>query len=212
MQFTRVALEAPQGKLAELAAFYERFGSTALVFEEAAGSPFYHFAFLVPGDRFDAALRWAQGNVEVLPDTETGEPVFDFDNWNARAFYFHDPAGNIVELIAHHGWCKSGAQGEFDPAELLGVSELGLIGDGDEIAAALGRLGLALWDGALAPGGLAFFGERARVLIVAEPGRGWLPTGRPAESHPVDVVIAGLPAGEAVAGPHRIRCVPLGDT
>ena len=34
---------------------------------------------------------------------ETGELVFDFTNWDARAFYFHDPAGSIVELIAHRG-------------------------------------------------------------------------------------------------------------
>jgi len=30
-----------------------------------------------------------------------GSGVFDFENWDARAVYFLDPAGSIVELIAH---------------------------------------------------------------------------------------------------------------
>ena len=55
--------------------------------------PYYHFALLVPGDRFDAALAWARDRVELLPDRETGEVVFDFANWDAMAIYFHDPGG-----------------------------------------------------------------------------------------------------------------------
>ena len=78
-------------------------GETMLELRAAAGSPFYHFALLVPGDRFDAALEWAREHVELLPDTETGEAVFDFTHWDANAVYFHDPAGSIVELIAHRG-------------------------------------------------------------------------------------------------------------
>jgi catechol 2,3-dioxygenase-like lactoylglutathione lyase family enzyme len=220
MHFARIALQAPNWKLAELVAFYEtqlaiktdgeqghlRIGTTALVFEGTAESPFYHFAFLVPGDRFDAALQWAQTRVELLPDSESGEVLFDFDTWGARAFYFHDPAGNIVELIAHSGFGEGGASGAFDPSELLGLSEIGLIGDSDEIADGLRKIGLRLWDGVLSPGHLAFFGERAKALIVASPGRGWLPTGRPAETHPVDVVITDMPAGEIAVGAHRIRC------
>ena len=222
MDFARVTLQAPNGRLAELTAFYAtqlaavtaseqgelRIGATVLVFADAPGDPFYHFAFLVPGDRFDAAMQWAQPHVDLLPDAESGDVVVEFDNWDARAFYFHDPVGNIVEMIAHNGLCESGATGAFDPSELLGVSEIGLIGNSDEIAASLERIGLRLCDGALLPGRLAFFGERAKTLIVASPGRGWLPTGRPAEVHPIDVVITGKPAGAVVVGPHRIQCLP----
>ena len=64
--------------------------------------PFHHFALLVPGDRFDAARAWLGERVEPLA-RDDGETVFPFDFWDARAAYFHDPAGNIVELIAHAG-------------------------------------------------------------------------------------------------------------
>ncbi len=191
-----------------MTAFYRDFGETELVFAGTPGNPFYHFAFLIPGNRFDAALTWAQAQLDLLPDRETGELVYDFDNWNARAFYFHDPADNIVELIAHNGVGESGASGAFEPSELLGLSEVGLIGNSAEIAGGLETVGIELWDGVVSPGGLAFLGERARTLIVAEPGRGWLPTGRSAEPHPVDVLITGLPDAEIVVGGHRIRCRP----
>jgi hypothetical protein len=169
-----------------------RVGETTLRFEPADGEPFYHFALLVPGDRFDAALGWADQRVELLGD------VFDFEAWDARAFYFHDPAGNIVELIAHHGLEENGRPGPFAGEELVGFSEQGIVGDRRFLLGRLEALGLDLWDGSVTePDGLAFVGERGRTLILAPPGRGWLPTSRQAEWHPVEVVIAG--------GPVRLR-------
>ena len=104
-------------------------GETVLEYRPADGAPFYHFALLVPGDRFEAALAWACDRVELLPDSETGDVVFDFTNWDAKAVYFHDPAGSIVELIAHRGVGERGRSGAFEAAELLGLSEVGLVCD-----------------------------------------------------------------------------------
>src|SRR6478609_2138490 len=149
--FVHLRLAAPAALLPELARFYGdlldqsagateggtvavRVGETALELRATAGSPFYHFAFLVPGDRFDAALAWARDHVELLEDAETGEEVFDFTNWDATAVYFHDPAGSIVELIAHHGVGESGATGVFSPDELVGLSEVGLVCDPPSLA------------------------------------------------------------------------------
>ncbi len=124
-------------------------GETVLDYLAAGGgSPFYHFALLVPGDRFEAALAWADDRVELLPDPETGDLVFDFTNWDAKAAYFHDPAGSIVELIAHGGIGERGASGAFAAAELLGLSEVGIVCDPPAAAEELRReLGLELWDG-----------------------------------------------------------------
>ena len=175
----------------------------------AAGSPFYHFAFLVPGDRFDAALAWARDRVELLPDTETGEPVFDFTNWDAKAVYFHDPAGSIVELIAHRGIGEAGAPAPFAPAELLGLSEIGLVCDPPSLAEALEReLGLEVWDGTVeGEGRLAFVGEKARTLILCRAGRPWLPTGRPAEAHPVEVTLSGASRREPCLSTTGAACL-----
>jgi hypothetical protein len=159
-------------------------GETRLRFRVEEGGAFYHFALLVPGDRFDASLAWARERVEVLGD------VFDFDNWDALAFYFHDPAGNIVELIAHHGLEENGRDGPFAAEELVGLSELGLVGDRSALLADLEDRGLELWSGSIdEPDALGFVGEKGRTLILARPGRGWLPTGRPAEPHPVEFLL-----------------------
>jgi hypothetical protein len=73
------------------------------------------------------------------------------------------------------------------------VCELGLVvPDKPEAAQALGQLGIGLWDGTLElPDRLAFMGGRDGVLILSPPGRGWMPTGRPAELHPASVVVGG---------------------
>jgi hypothetical protein len=220
MDFLRVRLLAPLDGFERLVDFYAGLGidqagksafavgTTGLEFASSQGEPFYHFALLVPGDRFGAALDWARERVELLPDPETGDVVFDFPAWEAKALYFHDPAGTIVELIAHGGIGEAGAEGPFSSSELLGFSELGLVGpDTRAMAGELGRLGLELWDGTLdEPGRLAFVGERGRTLILTPEGRGWLPTGRPAEPHAAEAVLSGPPEGElrlAGAG-HRI--------
>jgi D-alanyl-D-alanine carboxypeptidase len=224
LDFREVRLDAPAGALPALADSYG--GRLGLEVEQAEGSiamsigrarlefrastrePFYHFALLAPGNRFAAALAWAEARTDLLPDPETGDAVFDFTNWDAQACYFHDPAGNIVELIAHRGLGETDVTGPFAAQELLGFSELGLVGDPPQIARRLGELGLELWDGTLdEPGRLAFVGEKARTLILSPAGRGWLPTGRAAEAHPVDVVLSGARAGDVALedGRQRVR-------
>jgi len=147
---------------------------------------------------------------ELLPDAETGRTTFDFTFWNAEACYVHDPCGNIVELIAHHELPEeSPGDGGFDGRELIGVCELGAPGpDVPAMAQDLGSLGIELWDGTVdEPGRLAFMGGRDGVLILAPLGRAWLPTGRPAEPHPVGALIAGEREGEVVlpGTRHRVR-------
>jgi len=211
MRFLHVRLHVPRDSVAALRDFYEtslglevdadlrvRVGETVLELRRAGGRPFYHFALLVPGDRFDAALQWANARVELLPDPESGDVVFESETWRSRACYFHDPAENIVELIAHAGIGEHGAEGDFAAAELLGLSELGIVGDRRAAAGTLAELGIEIWDGTLdGENGLAFAGEPARTLILAPAARPWVPTGRPAEPHPVDAVVAGARLGTA---------------
>lgn len=192
MRFSAVTLAGP----AELPAFYRdvldlpldgdavRIGETSLRFEPGDDGAFYHFALLVPGDRFDAALAWASERVE-LPGG-----VFESEEWDSRAVYFDDPAGNVVELIAHHGLEENTRTGPFTAEEIVGFSELGLVGDRRAFLRQLEAIGLALFRGTVVePDRLAFVGERGRTFILSPPGRGWMPNDRPAEPHPVEAMI-----------------------
>jgi len=185
MRFVEVTLAAPAGLVSDLERFYDGLtGETTLLFVAGEGEPFYHFALLVPGDRFDAANTWADKQFALVGG------VFDFENWDARAVYFLDPAGNIVELIAHRGLEENGRDGPFAADELVGFSELGIVGNTPSLLRRLETEGLELWSGTIDEvDRLAFVGEKGRTLILAPPGRGWLPTDRPAEPHRVDYVL-----------------------
>jgi catechol 2,3-dioxygenase-like lactoylglutathione lyase family enzyme len=227
MEIREVHLEAPAGCMEELGSFYANLlglvkvaggdtavavGTSRLCWQAADGArePFYHFALLVPGHRFGAAREWLSKRVDLLP--HNGEPVVTFEAWNALAVYFHDPAGSIVELIAHLDIEGTGPRtGSFHGSELLGVSEIGLVLQ-DKRAAATAlqkQVGVAVWpatsDLALDdPDDLAFVGRKAHTLILAPPGRGWLPTARPAEAHPVAVVLAGTGSSGCVSLPGEV--------
>jgi hypothetical protein len=228
MQFLSVRLHADEESHRELERFYSRqldleartspatwlafkAGPTLIEFAPVSdGQPFYHFALRVPRNRFAAARDWLAESAELLPDPDSGETEFDFDNWNAVACYAHDPCGNIVELIAHRELPEeTPEEPPFSAAEILGVCEMGVVGtDVRAMAGALEQLGIGLWDGTIdEPGRLAFMGDRDGVLILTPEGRGWLPTGRPAEVHTVEAVIAGVRDAEvALPGtPHRVR-------
>jgi catechol 2,3-dioxygenase-like lactoylglutathione lyase family enzyme len=216
LRIARAELAVAAAQLDAVAAFYEQtlgfavkrrdgrvvvpVGADALelVTTGDGTDPFHHFALLVPGDRFDAARAWLGERAETLA-RDDGGTVFPFDFWDARAVYFHDPAGNIVELIAHAGTAEgSGVAGGFSAVELAGLSEIGIVVDDPAAAVAALELdlGLEFWSGDAAQ--LAFVGAKAHTLILAPPGRGWLPTGRPAEPHAATVTVTGGTRGAVV--------------
>lgn len=227
-----VRLDAPRESFSALTDFYRdglglealerspsllavRVGATRLDFRAArpGALPFYHFAILVPGNRFTAARDWVGERADLLPDPETGETTFDFDNWDALACYCHDPAGNIVELIAVRGLSATGSPDElFDSRDLLAVAEIGLVGpDTAAIAETLAReAGIRVWDGTVDESGrLAFAGELGSTVILSPTGRGWLPTGRPAEVHSIEIVFTGDRDADVQVPqlPYRVRVV-----
>ena len=215
MKILRARLQTAADSLDALARFYGglpfRAAYTVVEFEPFVGArPFYHFALRVPRNRFDAAREWLATRADLLPDRETGETIFEFDFWNAQACYALDPGDNIVELIAHRELPdESAVEGPFDACEFLGVCEVGLVGpDRRAMAAVLEPLGIERWSGTLdEPGGLAFMGGRDGVLILSAPDRGWIPTGRKAETWRVEVTVSGAREATAEVFGHRVTIV-----
>jgi hypothetical protein len=233
MDLVDVRLDAPQAAAPELRSFYlddlglagvetggedllgVHVGTSVLRFSAApaGAAPFYHFAFLVPGNRFDAARAWLGARTRLLPEPNTRDTDFDFRNWDAHACYCLDPVGNIVELIAHRGLFEASAEGSFSGRELVSFSEVGLVvSDKKESAAVLAaERDLRVWDGDMDdPDRLVFVGQRGRTMILCPPGRGWLPTGRAAEMHRVEVVVTGSRDGatQLSGTPHRLIVRP----
>ncbi|MBI5706898.1 MAG: glyoxalase/bleomycin resistance/dioxygenase family protein [Armatimonadetes bacterium] len=163
-------------------------GDTELTFHgQSEGPPAtYHLAFDIPCNQIASALDWVQERTEVL--ATSGVKLHSFASWNAEAFYFKDPAGNILECIARHG-LDNARPGEFDSAGLLYVSELGV--PVLDVSAALTQLraaGLPVYGSPAAD--FAAVGEAGALAIVVSDGREWFGScGRKAEMHPANAVL-----------------------
>lgn len=159
--------------------------------------PFHHFALLVGAERFAAAAEWLSGAADLLTAAGETDPIFVFGAWDARACYARDPAGNVLELIAHHCSGAEDRPGRFSAGELRGISEVGLVlADRPAAVRDLAAAGLPMWDGQLEQQrGPVFVGRQAHTLVLSPPDRTWLPTDSPAGRYACSVVIR---AGERV--------------
>ena len=191
MRIAEVTLPASDPEA--LAAFHADFPSATELRFEPGPDVCCHWALNVPPRRFEEAVRHAAERVELL------EEDVPFPNWRARAAYFYDPAGNIVELIAR----------ERAPGRdlVLEVSEVGL--PVDDVGAAVdfleSELGLPHFSGDRRD--FSAVGDDRVLFIVVPAGRPWLFTDRPASAHPIAVTLrADHDADVRVPGSgHRVR-------
>ena len=162
-----------------------RAGSTQLMFqasEEPDGRPFYHFAFDIPRNQIEQATAWLESKVELLE--RDGQRQIPFEDWNATGIYCHDPSGSIVELIARHN-LGNDAEGDFRPdSSILRVSEIGW--PVPDVESPGQDFQLPAWRDY---GKFRALGSETGLILIVATGRGWLPTNRPAEAHPVSLVL-----------------------
>jgi hypothetical protein len=152
-------------------------------------SPFYHIAFSIPNNKLQEAFDWVASRTSILPYS-TDEIIADFTGWNAKAFYFHDYQGNILEFITHYDLHTNEAN-RFSSASVEGITEAGVVVD--DVAAACEKINKEydipyFYKGPFMKD-FAVMGDSEGLLIVSKTARGWLPTQRPAEKFPVTVKI-----------------------
>lgn len=167
-------------------AFTVQTGESRLAFLRTQGleEPFYHFAFNIPENQIEDAARWVQERTPLISREE--QTIFHLESWNSQAIYFHDPAGNIVELIARHH-LRNASTSPFSVNSILSISEIGVVVENVQLfSEQLQReLNLSLWKGNNED--FAAVGDEEGLFIVVQAGRPWFPTDRPAESFPVSV-------------------------
>ncbi|MEP7253517.1 MAG: hypothetical protein ABI683_14095 [Ginsengibacter sp.] len=126
-QYYREVLELPV-KQVDVETISIVIGNSEIVFSKANSNekPFYHFAFNIPGNKFEEALKWVQLRSQLLWLDDYKSYVADFKNWNAKSFYFTDPCGNILEFIARFD-LQDDVKETFSSKHLRNVSEIGLV-------------------------------------------------------------------------------------
>ncbi len=166
--------------------FTLQLGRSQLTFEERKESKPYHFAFNIPSYQEVEAWRWLQERVPILKDEEA--PIVDFPNWNAKAIYFYDADGNIVELIARRD-LNYPSTTSFSVDSILEISEIGVPTDDVEPHYDFlhQNLGAAIYSGSF--GRFCAVGEEtALFILVNHQLKKWFPTNETA--YPMDFKIS----------------------
>lgn len=103
-------------------------GNTSLYFGETQEieNPVYHFAFNIPSNKFEEAFKLMKNKVDILWLEDYKSYMADFTKWNAKSFYFEDPAGNILEMISRFD-LNDLSNEPFSSRQIRNISEMGLV-------------------------------------------------------------------------------------
>lgn len=169
-------------------------GETVLSFHRShAQKPQYHFAFNIPCNKVDEAAAWMKGKAALL-DVEPGEPVADFSNWNARAFYFLDNNENILEFIARNDLQNTSGE-PFNSSSILSVSEIGIVSDDvtRQCQELIESYGVSYFAKQPPLPRFAALGDDNGLFIVVPHDREWYPTNIRSGKHwmKVHIVVRG---------------------
>ncbi len=165
-------------------------GRSVLAFRQAPAGwqGAYHFAFNIPENRFAEAKTWLASRTPLLRDAN-GSDTFRFDDWNAHALYFSDPAGNIAELIARHDLPNASAA-PFDSRALQSVSEIGIVAEDVPSFVEQARAAMHVEVYRSRSDNFTAVGDEEGLFVVVKRGRAWFPdTGIPAEALPIVAVV-----------------------
>jgi catechol-2,3-dioxygenase len=156
-------------------------GETKLIFEEAPKNenPFYHFAFNVPSNKFVQAYEWTKQKVELLWLKDYDGFIADFANWHAQSFYFKDPAGNILEMIARFD-LNDNVEEDFSSMQIGNVSEMGIVfplsSFDEDIDALMKKYSLNYFDKQPPLAHFRAIGNDEGLFIVVPENRVWFAT------------------------------------
>jgi catechol 2,3-dioxygenase-like lactoylglutathione lyase family enzyme len=210
------ALEAFYGRVLGLNIFERdasrlivQVGRSRLVFvfeNDFAGR--YHVAFDVPNNQLKLARAWLEVRVPLMRARD-GATEFHGENWNADQFYFLDPAGNILELIARHT-ADTASNTPFSSESLMAITEIGLASPDVPATIAWFHETINLEPYKDHSDTFTPVGDESSLLIVVAEGREWFPdTGVQSAVLPTEIVLEGEHPGEFnVPGlPCRVRVV-----
>ncbi|KPL78251.1 hypothetical protein ADN00_07205 [Ornatilinea apprima] len=166
-------------------------GATELTFKQFTGdqASSYHFAIEIPPNQIYEAGAWLASRVPILPFQ--GKTLVEHQAWNAKAYYFTDAGGNVVELIARGAAVKSARKKAFNQTSLLRVSEVGLVVPSVKRFCEQLNVLMEIPYYQEPSEDFAAMGDEEGLLIVSVSGRGWIPINLPARPHTIILRMKG---------------------
>jgi len=166
-------------------------GQSTLTFIESVKlNPKYHFAFNIPHNKLDEAIIWTSAKLDLIKNAGNGI-VANFESWNAKAIYFFDNNGNILEFIARFD-LDNDSDKAFGISSIQSISEIGIVVDAP----------IKLADKLVEKNNLYFFAKSSKsekfvtlgndngLFIIVETNRKWYPTEQQAEKHYTKIKIS----------------------
>jgi catechol 2,3-dioxygenase-like lactoylglutathione lyase family enzyme len=143
-------------------------------------NPNYHFAFNIPKNKLEESISWITGKVDLIKNPENGI-VANFEGWNAKAIYFYDNNGNILEFIARFD-LDNNSEEPFSSSSILSISEIGMVTDSpmklsDYI---MEEYKLGIYEKGFRTEKFVTLGNPDGLFIIAATNRIWYPTAQPA--------------------------------
>ena len=161
-----------------------KIGNSKLTFKKTEiENPVYHFAFEIPQNLFEQSIIWISNKTELIK-FENNSVITEFENWNAKATYFFDNNGNILEFIARFDNEKS-EKTEFDVNQIQNISEIAFVTKNvTEFAETLiQKYGLKYFAKQIQRNDFSVIGENTGLFILVEENRTWYPTQIKAEKY-----------------------------
>lgn len=143
-------------------------------------NPNYHFAFNIPKNKLEESISWITEKVDLIKNPENGI-VSNFEGWNAKAIYFYDNNGNILEFIARFD-LDNNSEEPFSSSSILSISEIGMVTDSpmklsDYI---MEEYKLGIYEKGFRTEKFVTLGNSDGLFIIAATNRIWYPTAQPA--------------------------------
>ncbi len=151
-------------------------GNSILHFEYIYGlKPVYHFAFNIPANQLNQALKLISKHTDILRLPETDELISDFKNWNAKSFYFNDNNGNILECIARFD--LNNEQKIWNEHDyILNISEFGFVVENvPETQDLLKSKGIPVFEKGPQTIDFSVLGTDTGLILLTDKSRGWKP-------------------------------------
>ena len=165
-------------------------GSSVLKFiENPEFDSIYHFAFNIPENKLEEAIKWCAEKVDLI-HIQDKRIIANFETWNSNAVYFYDNNGNLLEFIARHDLDNFQIK-EFTSRSILSISEIGIVHDNPmELGAQLiESYDLMFFEKNFNSETFAAIGDDEGLLIIVKPNRNWYPTQTPSKSNKTEIII-----------------------
>ncbi|MGM0836703.1 MAG: VOC family protein [Bacillota bacterium] len=164
-------------------------GFSRLTFVASERRPYYHLAFRTNEMHFDQFYSILENTSLLLPDEHGSTSLF----WKGKQMYFHDPEGNVLEILARDIPIYARTNSLYD------ICEVGLPSSNiDELSDFLSEVKNEFIS---ENESFRFFGDRHGVFVLVKEGRPWYPKDKPAQIDPVTIEIYAGKSEKALKHP-----------